>query len=68
MAAREEFDANDDDDDDGEEMEEKGKKKKGKKKDKLLKIDRNVLINKLMKKCSPSYRMFDKQQDVDVFR
>ena len=34
-----------------EEKKEKGKKKKDKNKTKMLKIDRGVLVNKLLKKC-----------------
>lgn len=47
----------------------KAKKKKDKKKcQRLLKIDRTVLVNKLMKKCSTSYRMRDPENNIDVFK
>lgn len=52
----------DDDDDEGE------KKKKGKKKaNKTFRIDRALLVNKILKKCSVSHHMFDKENEVDVF-
>lgn len=33
-----------------------------------MKMDRQVLVNKLMKKCSTSHHITDKDQKLDVFR
>ena len=48
-------------------MEEGDKKNKGKKKVRMFRIDRGLLVNKMLKKCSVSYHMLDEANDVNVF-
>ena len=33
----------------------------------MFRIDRTTLINKILKKCSPSYHIRDKESDKDIF-
>lgn len=63
----EDFEENKEEDDDDDDEEEEGEKKKGKKKVKTFRIDRGLLSNKMLKKCSVSYHMFDKATNTDVF-
>lgn len=53
------------DDEDGEKKKKKAKKGVGKE---MLKIDRHYLIEKLMKKASPYFHVFDEQNGVDIFK
>lgn len=34
----------------------------------MFRIDRNLLINKMLKKCSMGYRMMDKDNEIDLFK
>lgn len=54
------------DDEDGEKK--KKKAKKGGIGKEMLKIDRNYLVEKLMKKASPYFHVFDEQNGVDIFK
>lgn len=34
----------------------------------MFRIDRNILINKILKKCSSAYRLEDKENGIDLFK
>lgn len=55
---------------DGSDDEEEKKKKKGKKagNKECLKVERHYLVDKLMKKATPYYHVYDEANGLDLFK